>query len=94
MARYYFHVRDYFGSVVDEEGQELADLTVARREALRSARAIMAEDVRQGFLDLKGTVEVADLHGRILLTLSFGDAVEIRPGDPSSTATSQIREAS
>ena len=78
MARYYFHTHDHFGFVRDQEGQELPGLDAARDVALRSAREIMGEDVKQGCLDLGGRIDVADPTGRVVLTLTFPDAVSIR----------------
>jgi hypothetical protein len=83
MPRYYFHVRDGGGLVEDEEGRELADADVARNEALKGVRSIVSEEAKQGLVDLRGTLEVHD-GARLVLSLPFSDAIELRPGDPSA----------
>jgi hypothetical protein len=80
VPRFHLHVHDRSGLVRDVEGQDLPGLDAARAQAMRSARAIMAEDVRQGCLDLRGRVEVAGSDGAVLLTLRFGEAIEITDG--------------
>lgn len=81
MPRYHFHAHDHSGYVMDREGQDLPGLDAAREMALRSAREIMGEDVKGGCLDLRGRIDVADPEERVVLTLSFPDAVSIRTGD-------------
>lgn len=81
MARYHFHAHDHSGLVKDEEGQDLPGLDAARQMALRSARAIMGEDVKEGCLDLRGRIDVADGDGQVVFTLPFHDALSIRTGD-------------
>jgi hypothetical protein len=63
--------------VPDEEGRELPDLEVARAEALKGVRGILAEDVLQGQLNLKGRLELLDEAGALLFTLPFAETVVI-----------------
>jgi hypothetical protein len=77
MPRYYFNIDNSIGYLADEEGRELAGPDEARREALKGARSILAEDVLQGKIDLRGRLEVKDEAGRIVLTLPFSEAVEL-----------------
>lgn len=91
MARYHFHVHDQSGFVRDEEGQELPGLHAAREMALRSARAIMGEDVKAGCLDLRGRIEVADGDGRVVLMLAFSEAVSIWTGELPRTGAGRNR---
>ncbi len=77
MPRYRFNVDNSIGFVADEEGRELPDLAAARAEALKGVRSILAEDVLNGRLDLKGRLEVTDEAGEILATIGFADAVDI-----------------
>jgi hypothetical protein len=78
VPRYYFHVCDGGGFAEDEEGLELADSDAARLEALRGARSLMAEELRQGELNLASFIEVEGEGGEHLFTLTFDDAVEIK----------------
>ena len=48
MQRYFFHLRDGGELIPDETGMDLAGLEEARREAVQSARDILAEQFRAG----------------------------------------------
>ena len=76
MPRYFFHLYDDM-AVVDEEGVELPDVEAARGKALHDARAMACAEVLEGRLNLSHRIEVADEAGSVLLTLEFGDTVEV-----------------
>ena len=76
MPRYHFHLRDRTGFTEDPHGRTLADPGRARERAIKEARAIICDDVRNGRVDLTGTIEVTDGNGKVVLTLSFTEAVE------------------
>jgi hypothetical protein len=77
MSRFFFHVRDSCGEVLDPDGLELADADQALREALKGARSIIAEGVCRGELDLTGSVEVLDEAGSTVLLLPYSEAVRM-----------------
>ena len=77
MPRFYFHVCNGNGFTEDEEGQELPDFEAARAMAIRSARDIMAGDIRDGALDLSSFIEIEDKDSRLVHTLGFEDAVDL-----------------
>lgn len=79
MPRYYFHVRDDI-SAQDEEGLELPDLAAARETALEAARDMCCADIKQGWLDLDCRIDVTDEKGETLLSITFGQAFEVRGG--------------
>ncbi|HEY0130878.1 MAG TPA: hypothetical protein VGB57_05685 [Allosphingosinicella sp.] len=81
MPTYYFHLHDRWGSTPDETGREFADPGAVRKHALKAARAMIAEDVSKGCLDLRGRIEVTDNVGNLLLMLPFADAVERLDGN-------------
>jgi hypothetical protein len=81
MAHYHFHVLNGLGLTEDDEGRDLADLDVARREAINGARSIISEEARDGRVDLRGRIDVTDASGRVLLTVRFIEAVEIVTGE-------------
>lgn len=74
MPRFFFDVHNRIGLIADEEGRELADVEVARAEALKGARSIIADEVLQGQLDLDGRIDVADADGSLLFSISFAEA--------------------
>ena len=76
MPRYFFHL---YNDVVaeDEEGQELPDLTAAREYAMRNIRDLMTEEVTTGRLILRHRIEIADEHGKRVLTVPFSEAVTL-----------------
>ncbi len=78
IPRYYFHVRNGNGLVEDDEGRNLPDRDTARAEALKGVRSMLSEDVLSGFLDLQGTIDVVEEAGEPVLSLDFGEAVDVR----------------
>ena len=78
MPRFFFHLRDG-ESIDDPDGMFLPDTRMARIEAIRSARDIMAEDVRRGRLSLSFSIEVTDENGEPILAVPFREVVEIEP---------------
>ena len=83
MPRYHFNLHNGLGPLADEEGRELSDLGAARAEGLKCARAMIAEDILGGRLDLTGRIEVTDDAGSLLLTITFAEAVETIPETPA-----------
>ncbi len=77
MPRYFFHVYD---DVIaqDEEGAELPNLAAARLNALRGARELIADQVRRGYRVRSHWIDVVDEQGEKVLTITFGDAVDIK----------------
>jgi hypothetical protein len=65
MSRYYMHVRDFRGDLIeDEEGSDLPSLAAARDEAMSAMHEILGAAIKNGE-DLKfEAVIVADDHGR------------------------------
>ena len=74
---FYFHLHDRFGAVPDPDARELDSLDVARAQALKGARSIICEDVRDGIVVLTGRVDVHDGAGELVLSLPFKEAVEL-----------------
>ena len=79
MERFFFHVHDHWGSARDEEGVELHGLDAAFGHAVAAARDLIAEDVRNGWLDLCGRIDICDAGGVLLYSLPFRGAVEAPP---------------
>ena len=77
MSRYFFHV--YSDTVaLDEDGQELTTLSIAREAAVRAARQFAADEiVERGQVSLRHRIEVEDENGRPLFTLPFSAAFKI-----------------
>ena len=77
MPRYFFHVYD---DVIahDEEGAELPNLAAARLNALKGARDLISDQVRRGYFVLSHWIDVVDEQGEKVLTLTFGEAVDIK----------------
>lgn len=90
MPRFFFHLCDGTGLVVDEEGQELPTLEAARARALTEARHIMADDMRGGHLNLASFIEVQNAAGDYLFTLTFEDAFEVNRERTASAADRSI----
>jgi hypothetical protein len=78
VPRFFFNVYDDLVAE-DDEGAELPNLAAARLQALRGARDLIAEQVRHGYIVLSHWIDVMDEHGEKVLTVTFRDAVEIKP---------------
>jgi hypothetical protein len=79
MPRFFFHLKDG-ATFCDEEGMSFATVEEARKEAIRSAREIMADEVRRGSLTLVDRIEIADEGGNPVTVVTFAEAVRIYPG--------------
>lgn len=77
MQRYYFHVHDGDGALLDPEGTHLVDDDTALRTAIGFVRSLLCEDLARGLLDLRGRIEVVRPTGELLHVLSFADCVRI-----------------
>ena len=81
MPRYYFSLRHRpgpAGLAVDEEGDELADVTAAREHALSVARDTIARTRTDIVRDwMVCSFEVTDEAGALVLTVPFSDIVRV-----------------
>ena len=75
MPRYFFHVCQGHERSRDTEGQVLADLDAARREAINSSREIMGEKLLHGGAIDGRTIEIADETGRVVDTVDSREVV-------------------
>lgn len=77
VSRYFFHV--YSDTIaLDEEGQELESLSIAREAAVRAARQCAADEITErGQVSVRHRIEVEDENGRPLFTLPFSAAFRI-----------------
>ena len=80
MPRYRFHVLNDIDAP-DGEGQELTSLAAAHLQAIDYARELASASVRQGRLDLTHRIDIEDDVGKVLSTVTFGEAVHIRVRD-------------
>jgi len=80
VPRFYFHLFNGRGQVSDEEGQVHADLAAARSQAVREIRSLIAEDVKQGKVDLQGRIEIFGDADEPLGVVLFTDAVDFVGG--------------
>lgn len=76
MPRFYFHLHDDV-IALDDEGRELADVAEARAAAVAGAREIIADQVREGRLNLRHRIVVEDENCQQVLTVPFRAVVEI-----------------
>jgi hypothetical protein len=73
--RYYFHLREPNGIIVDDEGLELAGMDAVIAAATAGARSVIAGEAMAGRLPLRSVVEVDDESGERVLDLPFREAV-------------------
>jgi hypothetical protein len=75
MQRFYFHLRDGTQFVPDETGMDLSGMEEARREAIQSAREILADQLRNGEALDGQRIEISDDTGTVLEVVTFKDAL-------------------
>ena len=64
MSRYFLHLRDFTGAMVDdEEGSDLPSLTVAKEHATLAMRDLVADAIGQGREPQFEAIVVADERG-------------------------------
>ena len=76
MALYYFHLTDGHQTLIDPEGREVEPSQI-HALALEEARAMIAQDVLGGRIQLNQFIEVRDENGKLVHQLSFRDAITI-----------------
>lgn len=79
MPHFYFHLYNQVGFVPDEEGEDLPDLTAAKSRAIENIRSILAGEIGEGRLDLRGFIEIAGADGAIVASVRFAEALELYP---------------
>ncbi len=77
MPRYFFNVYDDVVAI-DEEGVELPNLQAVRLQAVAGARDLIAAQVRHGYLVRSHWIDVVDEQGEVVLSVTFGEAVDVR----------------
>jgi hypothetical protein len=78
MARYFLHLRDGSDEVLDEEGIDYSDMNAVREAVVKSARDIMAGQIRDlGVLDLRFRIDADNEAGETVYALLFTDAISI-----------------
>lgn len=75
MPKFYFHIVSGDTVIEDPDGSELANLDVARAEALQSARHLLADKVRNGEVVDGQRFEIRNSTGDLLATVAFRDAI-------------------
>lgn len=83
MNRYFFHLMNGAGTVLDDEGRELDSHAAITAAALAEARGILSEDVRTGLLNLHPCIDVRDGRGATVHHLCFVNAINIVQAGPT-----------
>src|ERR1700709_2416788 len=71
MKRYFLHLNNRDGLVLDEEGSFQKDLDAARGHAVLAAREMIAADVQLGVVDLDQSIIIHDESGAVLGEVAF-----------------------
>jgi hypothetical protein len=66
MGCFYFHIQIGDEVYPEEDGIELPSLEEARREALQSARELLADAIKAGKATIPEAIVIADETGRVL----------------------------
>jgi hypothetical protein len=62
---------------MDEEGKMLPDLGAAHANGVKEAREMILQSVTEGRINLSHRIDIADETGRVVESVTFGDAVRI-----------------
>lgn len=76
MSRFFLNVFNRVGSARDDEGVELESLALAVEQAKEGIRSIIADEAKDGKIDLDGRVEIVDERGTIQAVVPFPEAFE------------------
>jgi len=77
MPTFFFDIVVLGQKIRDEEGTVLADLTAARREAIKDARTLMSNAVVEGWDVSRRIIEIRSEGGEILTTVPFAEALTL-----------------
>lgn len=79
MPRFYFHLHNAI-QVHDKDGTHLSSLEEAKEQAVKAARSVMAEDIKEaGEITLSHWIQIADEAGEKLLVVPFRACVTVHP---------------
>lgn len=74
MPRFYFNIRTDSSFMHDHEGEDHDSLAEAEKEAIASAREIVAEAVRTGDVTAREKAfELTDVNGTVLSSIVFAE---------------------
>ena len=73
MCRYYFHIREGWRVVPDDEGMELTDIGEAWSEAYASADDLAHQAIRSGSSIGPCVIEIMDQAGNVLGTVKVSE---------------------
>ena len=76
MGRFFFHLKDGDELILDDDGTELPDIAAAKREALLTARGVLADAIQAGKTKVPEALVIADGVGRTLEVLPL---IELLP---------------
>jgi hypothetical protein len=80
--RYYFNIYNSDGRADDPEGVDLPNVEAARKQAINGVRSFLGNDVtNNGRIDLRGRIEVTEATGKIVLVVTFDEALKIVAAD-------------
>ncbi|WP_380872420.1 hypothetical protein ACFB49_33570 [Sphingomonas sp. DBB INV C78] len=77
MAMFFFHLTEGDEVIPDTEGLDRADLAAVEKEAVAGASALVAEAVQNGETDYWGRLDVENVSGERLLSLTFACSIHI-----------------
>src|SRR5215210_4326878 len=94
MSRLYFHLQAGGQVVPDDEGTDLPDVSAAQREAMQSARELLADAIKSGKPEVAEAFVIRDAAGRALSVTPGRDALQAARPVQSSRREPAKREPS
>ncbi|WP_157033912.1 DUF6894 family protein [Belnapia moabensis] len=71
MTKFFFHLHDETGVILDPEGEEFSSLDAARMKALELASQLIIDDLKRTGTVRKGYFEIMNDAGHALATVPF-----------------------
>jgi hypothetical protein len=78
MPRYFLHIHNSHGAAEDDEGVEARSLSEAREHAVAGIRSLLSAEALNGEINLRGRIDVGDEAGKVLLSVPFAEALEVK----------------
>ena len=91
MPRYFLHICNGSAFTEDEVGKEFPSVLEARKAAIKGIREVMAEELRNGEINIASYIEIEDEQRQLVRTVAFTEAVAVK-SDPCPPGTIRARE--
>ncbi len=83
MPRFFFHLCDECGVILDPQGEELTSLNAARMRAMAMASQLIIDDLKKTGTVRRRHIEITDVTGQLLATVPLLRQQTTHPEQPA-----------